>query len=162
MRFDTPTADRVAALVFFALGAAMTYGGFVMDRLEIRQIHPASIPGLVPMILGGALMLCAVLLGLGAENAHDRDADGPDVGWNDLFVSLALCCVYALGLVGNLPFGVATAIFVAVFSGWFMWPEADADRAARLKVAVGAAVFGVAVATATALLFRYAFLVRLP
>ncbi|MBD3625750.1 MAG: hypothetical protein HUJ24_10345, partial [Rhodobacteraceae bacterium] len=46
MRFDSPAADRVTAAVLFALGAGMSYGGYVMDRLEIRQIHPASIPGL--------------------------------------------------------------------------------------------------------------------
>ena len=62
MRFDSPSADRLTAVAFFALGAAMAWGGFVMDRLEIRHIHPASIPGLVPMVLGGALMICAVLL----------------------------------------------------------------------------------------------------
>ena len=40
----------------------MLAGGYAMDRLEFRQIHPASIPGLLPMILGAALMVCAVLL----------------------------------------------------------------------------------------------------
>src|SRR6056297_2853194 len=58
MPFDSARADRITAFVFFVLGAAMTWGGYVMDRLEIRQIHPASIPGLVPMFLGVALMLC--------------------------------------------------------------------------------------------------------
>ena len=51
-------ADRVTAIVFLALGLAMLVGGWQMDRLEIRQIHPASIPGLLPMILGGLLALC--------------------------------------------------------------------------------------------------------
>jgi len=162
MRFDTPTADRLAALVLFALGAAMTYGGYVMDRLEIRQIHPASIPGLVPMILGLALMLCAVLLALGADKAHDPDAPAPDVAWRDVFVALGFCCLYALGMVGTLPFGVATAIFVAVFSGWFLWPDAEAGTGPRLRVAAGVVIFGALVATATSTLFQYGFLVRLP
>ena len=73
MRFDTPAADRITAATLFALGAAMTWGGFVMDRLEIRQIHPASIPGLVPMILGAAMMLCATLLALSTRGLSAPD-----------------------------------------------------------------------------------------
>ena len=37
-------ADRIAAVVFLALGLAMLAGGWTMDRLEARRIHPASIP----------------------------------------------------------------------------------------------------------------------
>jgi putative tricarboxylic transport membrane protein len=162
MRFDTPTADRLAAVVFFALGLAMAYGGFVMDRLEIRQIHPASIPGLVPMILGIALMGCAILLALGADKDDDRAAQSPDISWNDLFITLAICAVYALGMVGRVPFGIATALFITAFSGWFLWPAAGATASAKIKIAAGVVVFGIAVSAAISLLFRYAFLVRLP
>ena len=62
MDFNSPRADQVAAVVFFLLGMAMLVGGYTMDRLEIRQIHPASIPGLVPMILGAVMMFCASFL----------------------------------------------------------------------------------------------------
>jgi hypothetical protein len=62
MTFDSATADRLTSLVLFSLGVAMLIGGYTMDRLEIRHIHPASIPGLVPMILGsGDDALCACL-----------------------------------------------------------------------------------------------------
>ena len=67
MRLDSARADQVTALVFFVLGVAMAIGGYTMDRLEVRQIHPASIPGLVPMILGGLLALCAIGRSLGAR-----------------------------------------------------------------------------------------------
>ena len=65
--------DRLTAVVLFALGVAMFWGGFDMDRLEARRIHPASIPGLVPMLLGGVLALCATVLGLTASR-EVRDA----------------------------------------------------------------------------------------
>ncbi|MBX2806545.1 MAG: tripartite tricarboxylate transporter TctB family protein [Hyphomicrobiales bacterium] len=162
MRFESPGADRIASLVFFALGAAMTYGGYAMDRLEIRQIHPASIPGLVPIILGVALMVCAVLLALQAGNDAEQTDGPPDVSWTDLFCALAFCCVYAAAMVGQMPFGVATALFVTAFSGWFLWPEAGASASVRIRVAVGVILFGIAVSAAISVLFRYAFLVRLP
>ena len=43
-------ADRLTAIVLLVIGLALLVGGWTMDRLEVRQIHPASIPGLVPMI----------------------------------------------------------------------------------------------------------------
>lgn len=165
MNLDTPIADRVTALVLFCLGIAMTYGGFVMDRLEIRQIHPASIPGLVPIVLGLALAFCAMLLWIGADKSSDRSSQSMEVSWPDVFVALTLCAIYALGLVGNIHFGIATAIFVTVFSGWFLWPsaiDATTARAAKLRTAIGVTSFGVAAAILVSVLFRYAFLVRLP
>ena len=63
---DTPTpaedatrarADLITAIVLLALGLAVFYFSWTMDRLEVRRISPATIPGLVPMILGAALAL---------------------------------------------------------------------------------------------------------
>ncbi|MXU66219.1 tripartite tricarboxylate transporter TctB family protein [Oceanomicrobium pacificus] len=162
MRFDTPLADRVTALLFFALGASMAIGGYQMDRLEIRQIHPASIPGLLPMVLGAALMLCAVLLAFEASKPSARAAQPDSVSWSDFLVVLGFCAVYAIGMVGRVPFGIATAIFVTVFVGWFTRLPASAPRRAKLVRAVLSLVFGCLVALAISLLFRYAFLVRLP
>ena len=62
-------ADLLTGVVLLALGLAMLYGGFAMDRLTIRQIHPASIPGLVPVGLGLALAVCTVIHITGAIRA---------------------------------------------------------------------------------------------
>jgi len=160
MRFDSPAADRVTAAVLFALGAGMSYGGYVMDRLEIRQIHPASIPGLVPIILGLVMMVCAVLLALGA-----RDKTGPrgeiephSVG-NFAFTAI-WSGVFALILVGSLPFWLATAIYILVFSGWFLIPETAGG--ARLRIGILLLIFAFGMAVGISALFRYGFLVRLP
>ncbi len=162
MRFESARADRVTAVVFFALGAAMAWGGYTMDRLEIRQIHPASIPGLVPMILGAALMICAGLLFRGAsdEDAAAEGEAGPEGSWFHLLTAAGWSVVYALGLVGRMPFAVATAIYLAGFVGWFVWRDVQPERPAR--AALGVAVFAVLTAVAVSALFRYGFLVRLP
>lgn len=160
MQFESARADRLAALVLFVLGLAMLVGGYTMDRLEMRQIHPASIPGLVPMILGGVLAFCAVLLFAGAGD--DQAAEAPEmVSWPNLGVALGLALVYAVVLVGRLPFFWATAIFIAAFAGYFYWQEA-ADRRGRIRAAVVAVVLGLVASGAIAGLFRYGFLVRLP
>jgi putative tricarboxylic transport membrane protein len=158
MRFDSATADRVTAIVLLALGAAMTWGGFVMDRLEIRQIHPASIPGLVPMILGLAMMLCAVLLALNADGA---DRKGPEGGsWGSFAFTALWSCFFAVILVSRIPFAAAVAIYVTGFAGWFLLP--DISGAKRVKTALFIVAFGVITAAAVSALFRYGFLVRLP
>lgn len=158
MRFDSAIADRVTAVVLFALGGAMLWGGFVMDRLEIRQIHPASIPGLVPMILGAAMMLCAALLAWSATSAERKE---PDEGsWRSFAFTAVWSCFFAVVLVSRIPFAAATAIYVAGFAGWFMLP--DTPTASRLKLTVLIIGFGLVTALAISSLFRYGFLVRLP
>lgn len=167
MRFDSAIADRVTAIVFFALGAAMTYGGLVMDRLEVRQIHPASIPGLVPMILGVALMVCAGLLAWGTRAKTKPAASDPSEterapgSWENFAVVAFWSAVYALGLVGGMPFAIATAIYICVFSAWFTWRE-NTGIAGRYKTLIFIGLFGCAMAAAISALFRYGFLVRLP
>ena len=162
MQLDSARADRVAAIVLFAIGMASLYGGWAMDRLEVRRIHPASIPGLVPMILGLLLAVCAGLLWLSARRERPAAEGGAGMeSWRDAGVALGLCLVYALVLVGNLTFFWATAIFVASFVAVFGGAGGQGGRALLLRLAA-AAGFGLASSGLIAVLFRYAFLVRLP
>ena len=160
MRLDSARADQVSALVFFVLGVAMAIGGYTMDRLEVRQIHPASIPGLVPMILGGLLALCAIGLWLGARKREDGPASD-DVSMKNLGFAGLYTVVYALGLVGRMPFELATGIFITVFVLHFTHERLAEGR--HPAVWIGSAVlYAVICSAAVAALFRYAFLVRLP
>lgn len=160
MQLDSARADRIAAIVLFTIGMASLYGGWTMDRLEARRINPASIPGLVPMILGALLATCAGLLWLSARK--DRPAAVPGgQSWQDAGVALGFCVVYALALVGNMPFFWATAIFVAAFVAVFGGSGASKGRTRLLALAT-AAGYGLASSGVIAVLFRYAFLVRLP
>ena len=171
-------ADRATAVVLAALGAAMAVGGWTMDRLEVRRIHPASIPGLVPMLLGVALCVCAALLWRSAGAGARADAAAADAGAaasghgpgpgaaadeGTSAVALAFAALwsgfYALGLVGTLPFVLATTLYVAGFVLFFEWRGHGRPRPARVAFALG---FAVLVAGTVAVLFRYAFLVRLP
>lgn len=183
MTLDSATADRWTSVILFAVGVAMLIGGYTMDRLEIRQIHPASIPGLVPMILGLAMMLCSVLLFLSARALHIAgqsqlaktvgpstasqvdealdQTDDPITSNRDLFFAASYSVIYALALVGSLPFAQATAIYIAVFYTHFTWKRdgSASDHIKRIAVGIG---FGIVGAYAIASLFEYGFLVRLP
>lgn len=156
-------ADRLTAILLFMLGLALLAGGYTMDRLEIRQIHPASIPGLVPMILGVLLSLCAALLFRSSFRAQERNGERMLSGgsWARLAITAGICTVYALGLVGRLPYFWATFIFTTCFALIFSFPLDGARRAQIISV-VGALALGFGVALGSSLLFEKLFLVRLP
>lgn len=164
MTLNMPLADKISSVIFGLLGTSMFVGGLQMDRLEIRQIHPASIPGLVPMILGIALIICAALLYYEAQQAHDTSEAGADTSsnsWNDLIVCAVLSCIYALILVGWLPFYLATAIYITTFILYFGREKVRSPNT-RTRTVITAFIIGTVTAIAVSALFRYGFLVRLP
>lgn len=154
-------ADRLSAIVFAALGLAMAIGGYTMERLEIRRIHPGSIPGLVPMILGVLMVICAVLLWRIATRNDPEARILTGGSWIRLALTAGICLVYAVVLIGWLPFLWSTVLFVFAFAAIFSWPEEAAGRQ-QIKALGGAAMLAVATAWGTSLLFSEIFLVRLP
>lgn len=142
------------------LGIAMLVGGYTMDRLEIRQIHPASIPGLVPMGLGAAMIICSLLLIHSSRGQNTQAIKIEQGSARNLFVSIVLCFGYAVGLVGKMPFALATGIFIFLFALYFSW-TAEGSRS-RSKLVIFTALFAAVFSGAISLLFQYGFLVRLP
>ena len=169
---DTPNsgmikADLLAGLFFIVLGAAILYGAWTMDRLEVRRIHPLTAPGLVPGLLSLALSVCGLVLAFRSVRA------GAEGGWKSLSEAVfsraagraglvaGLALVYTLGLVGTLPFWAATGLFVfafiLIFECWLAEP-----RRPLLKSLPWALGLAIATAIAVTLVFERAFLVRLP
>jgi hypothetical protein len=160
-------ADLLAGLFFILLGLAIFYGSWTMDRLEVRRIHPLTVPGLVPGMLSVALTICGFIM---AFRSLRTPAPG---GWQQLSgavlsgaagragVVMLLALIYTLGLVGTLPFWAATGIFVFAFilcfECWLAVP-----RQPLLKSLPWALGLAVATAIAVTLVFERLFLVRLP
>lgn len=161
-------ADLLTGIVFVIGGLIVAYWSWVMPRLEIRGIHPATVPGLVPGLLGSALALCGAVL---AINAYRKGRD--TAGWRDFFAAFAsveagrfyivagLALVYSLILVGLVPFWLASALFVfafiVVFEAWL-----SSERKPLARSAFWAAVQALIVGGVVTLVFQYGFLVRLP
>jgi hypothetical protein len=161
----SPRADLVWSLVWIAVGAAIFYGGFAMDRLERQHINPYTAPGLVPALLGTAIVLMGVILLARSVQAGGLSVASPGVGHTHfprLFLALALCLAYGGGLVGRgLPFWLATFLFVFVAIVALQWGE----RRARGELARGllvAALCAAGTAASVTLVFQELFLVRLP
>jgi putative tricarboxylic transport membrane protein len=158
------TADIAVATILLAIGIAMCVGGYTMDRLEHRRIHPASFPGLVPMILGAVMAAMSLMLILGQIRAPRPAGTSGDFTRDEL-VRLAavggLCLFYALVLVGNVHFWLASSLFVGTFTALFEPGEARTPRARAIRFAA-IAVFAVVLGWAISTLFETGFLVRLP
>ncbi|HET8726501.1 MAG TPA: tripartite tricarboxylate transporter TctB family protein [Alphaproteobacteria bacterium] len=158
-------ADLITSVVLIVLGVLVAYGSWTMPRLEERHIHPSSVPGLVPGILGLALAVSGGLLLIRSWRNGGREGRASEL-WSAtemrrLGIVLALTLGYALGLVGTLPFWLATAIFVFAFIVIF---ERLSDTGPRsfVRSASFALIEAVIVAAATSYIFQEIFLVRLP
>jgi hypothetical protein len=160
-------ADLVTALLLVALGLAVSYFSWTMDRLEVRRINPATIPGLVPMILGAALTLCGALLAVRSWRI-DKKGGGAAllralVSWQSMRVLaiLALALVFTLVLMGRMPFWLAAGLFIFTFIVLFETAMADEPKplVATLLWALGIAAAG---GGGIWYVFERIFLVRLP
>ncbi|MBB4120936.1 tripartite tricarboxylate transporter TctB family protein [Martelella radicis] len=161
------SVDLTVTAILLAIGIAQFVGGFTMDRLEVRRIHPASIPGLLPMILGIAITIVAGLQLWGLMRSKGND-DGAHVsGLIDraellkLLGLIAICAAYALVLVGRIHFWAASSLFVASFVIIFEFSSGMSRRALFLMVA-RAVIIAVVFGGALSYLFEDLFLVRLP
>ena len=154
----TSKADFWLSLVLTGFGGAAVIESWRMPRLENLGIDPLSAPGLTPGLLG------LVLTGLGLA-LMVRSLRSPAVGisdrrlqgWRRFNLTLALCLVYAVGLVGWLPFWAATGLFVFAFVTAFTW-----SGKIQVQQILFALILAAIVATTVTLLFERVFLIRLP
>ena len=78
-----------------------------------------------------------------------------------LALALALTVGYAAGLVGRLPFWLATGLFVFAFIAVFEW-RLGADRTGGFRGLAIAAAEAAAASAPVTFVFQSIFLVRLP
>jgi Tripartite tricarboxylate transporter TctB family len=132
------------------VGAAIVYASWTMDRLERHGAALYTAPGLVPGLLGLVLLVLGVVLALRRGGSSKSAA----LTWGNTPLVLALCLGYAAGLVGRMPFWLATFVFVTAFIALFEYP-------ARRGMAL-APVYGAATSLVVTYLFETVFFVRLP
>ncbi|WP_142847192.1 tripartite tricarboxylate transporter TctB family protein [Telmatospirillum sp. J64-1] len=159
---NSTRADLVTGVVFLCLGLAAFIGSVRMDRLSERGIDPWTAPGVVPGLLGAVLALLGLTLAL--RSLKPAEGEKAPTDWTKLrrlATTLGLCLGYALLLVGNLPFWLASMIFVFVFTTLLEHDPADTPRRRYRKLAM-AAILAAASGIGIHLLFQELFLVRMP
>ena len=157
----TPRADLWFSALLTAFGIAVVVQSWRMPRLQDLGVHPMSAPGLTPGVIGAVLTglgIALLIRSIRASIAARAPEGGADwIGSGRLLGTLLLCLVFGGVLLGRLPFGPATALFVFAFVTAFKWRE---GRPARTLAAAGG--LAIAVAVAVTLLFERVFLIRLP
>ncbi|HUR88376.1 MAG TPA: tripartite tricarboxylate transporter TctB family protein [Ramlibacter sp.] len=166
----TPRSDFWQGAGWVVFGAVVLVLSITMDRLEKQNIDPHTIPGLLPGILGIAMMLLGAIV---AARSWRRGAfDHPPEPFTQhqrqvrtrVWSVVALVAIYSVVLVGHgLPFWLASAIFVTgailILQRMNRDPE---ERKLTPRVWVKAVVIGVLAAVITQVVFQDLFLVRLP
>ncbi len=162
-------ADLAQAAGWAALGFAILVVSLRMDRLENQNINPYTVPGLLPALLGVAMMLLATLLALrswrrGARLAGKATVAFDRAGAKRLVLVLSLCLVFGVGLVGHgLPFWLAAALYVSVAIVVLQRRQRIAlGRRVSARDIVVATAIGLGAGGAITLVFQQLFLVRLP
>jgi hypothetical protein len=165
-----PRSDFKDGVGWLALGLATLVGSITMDRLEQQNINPVTVPGLLPGLLGIAMMLLGGVLTLRSwrRGAFTRQAIGETPDDREqrkrVWIAVALCSGYAVVLVGHgIPFWLASSIYVTVSILVFQRISRDpVERQLRASSWIKALVIGVLSSIVTWLVFERLFLVRLP
>jgi hypothetical protein len=144
--------DRLQGFLWISVGGVIVYASWTMDRLERHGAALYAAPGVVPGLLGLVLLMLGVMLAVRRTGPAESAAES--AGWGNTALVLCLCLGYAVGLVGRLPFWLATFLFVTLFIAIFEYP-------ARRRMAQAAA-YGAITSLAVTYLFESVFLVRLP
>lgn len=165
-----PRADFKDAIGWIAFGIAVLVGSITMDRLESQHINPVTVPGLLPGLLGIAMILLGSVLGVrslrrGAlAHALPPATDEERESRRRVWIAIALCVGYGVVLVGHgIPFWIASTIYVTasilVFRRLSREPE---ERRLHGRAWMQALVIGVLSSVVTWMVFEKVFLVRLP
>jgi len=185
----TPRTDLVGGLLWLALGIVITVMCWRMDRLQAQHVNPYTVPGLVPGLLGLAMLLLGTLMAVRGWRAGARlavssmasqtaatSAQAQPVEQTPeqaqahrairvrIATVLGLCLLFGGGLVGHgLPFWAAAALFVAAA---VLILQGASRKAAgvglSLRTVLIAAVIGLGAGALVTLVFQEFFLVHLP
>ena len=165
-----PRADLKDAIGWTVFGIAVLVGSFTMDRLASQNINPVTVPGLLPGLLGIAMILLGGVLGVRSLRRHALAQPLPARTPQQreeirrVWIAIALCCGYGVVLVGHgIPFWLASSIYVttAILVFRRIGPNPE-ERRLTPRAWLQALVIGVTASVVTWLVFERVFLVRLP
>jgi hypothetical protein len=153
----TARSDLLGGVGWILFGAAIVAAALRMDRFEAMGATLYTMPGFVPAIFGGALVALGAALGLRGWRRRAAAAPGPAVLNRRVVLMLGLSLVYAIGLIGRVPFWLGTPVFVGAFIFLFTDDQRTLPRRAAL-----AAIVAVVTTLTVVVVFEQVFLVRLP
>jgi hypothetical protein len=149
-----------------AFGGAVAIGSWRMDRLENLHINKYEAPGLVPGLLGTAVLLLGLMLALRAIKRgalRPLAASTPRESTARIGMVFAAMLAYSVVLVGHgLPFWLVTGAFVTLFIFFFDRERQTALGRSTSRQALLALACGCIASAVISLSFQEIFYVRLP
>jgi hypothetical protein len=181
---EPPRSDLKDAIGWMALGIAVLVASLRMDRLESQGVNPYTVPGLLPGLLGLAMIVLGSVLALRSwrRGALTEALTSPGPQQREehkrIAVVISLVLGYGLVLVGHssllvhllapgslvgLPYWLASTIFVttSILVLHRLSPD-PADRRFTPGAVLKALVIGLVASLAVQIVFQELFLVRLP
>lgn len=163
-------ADFLTSIFLIGFGIAVLVMSSQMPTYEARGINPYSAPGIVPGFLGAIIALFGLILFIRSirHSGHHLNINAATVRTfltsqqtGRLFLTLLISVLYALVLVGKVPYAVATAVYCFVFVLLFEYKIRE-PVAKQWKTLLFAAILAIATGAAVTAVFQYLFLVNLP
>jgi putative tricarboxylic transport membrane protein len=156
---EAARSDLRGGVGWVVFGLAILVASWRMDRFEAMGATVYTAPGFVPAIFGSSLVLLGAVLasrGWSARRHASVVADTEPLQSRRIALMLLLTLGYAAGLVGRVPFWLATSLFVATFTA------AYAEGVPLARRVLTALASGALTTLAVLLVFERLFLVRLP
>ena len=165
----TARSDIIGGVGWMVFGLLVLTEALRMDRFEQMGATLYTMPGFVPGMIGGVVMLLGAVLSLRGWRRRQAEAaaaaaaevadpeDAPRLLNQRTVATLVFTLAYALLLIGRVHFVVATTLFVGAFVWFFTPPEVS-----TMRRAVFAVVGGIVTALVVYFVFQDVFLVRLP
>lgn len=163
------TLDRLSGIVFAILGVLVMLGSWTMPRFEAQGVPVYQAPGLTPGFLGLGLALAGLVLAVRTGRPDARETHywdqviGTPANRKRALAALVLTLLYGAVLFGNIPYILATFLFVFAFVVTFeivLKPAGSTRRA--IPSALVALVLALVTSFGSAYVFRSLFLVQLP
>ena len=167
---NMPKADFVVSTLLMCASVWVIIHSLQMPRFKEVDANPLSVPGIVPGILGIVIFILSLVvfirsltrkgyrLGLNRQTLKNFFRD---TSLQRMLLTILICIVYGIYMVGSMNYYLATFIFVLVFIILFQFLDTE-DVATRGKLLMLSVLQAVLVAGIVGAVFRYLFLVDLP
>jgi Tripartite tricarboxylate transporter TctB family len=160
---NTARTDLLGGAGWVAFGLWILIEALRMDRFKSMGASVYTMPGFVPGMIGGVIIALGLMLALrgwrkriNIQSTDPKEPVEPLINQR-IALMLPLTLVYAIALLGRLPFWLATALFVTGFTWAFTPPEQP-----KLRRIITSLLSGVITTAVVILVFQEIFLVRLP
>lgn len=163
---NTARTDLWGGAGWMAFGLWILTEALRMDRFKSMGASVYTMPGFVPGMIGSVLIVLGLMLAVRGwrKRAINRTISSSDAIEpveplinKRIALMLPLTLVYAIALLGRMPFWLATALFVASFTWAFTPPEQP-----KLRRLITSLLSGVITTAVVIFVFQEIFLVRLP